>query len=65
MSRDDERYLLNRRHKKISLSVQDSSMNEFKLYKTIIKVCMHIASKISVVNQVVSHLWLYKEIISC
>jgi hypothetical protein len=59
------RYLLNSCHEKILLNVRDSFMDRFNLHKTIIKVCMHIASKLSVVIQRLSHLWLYKEIISC
>ena len=43
------------RLKKKILNVRDSFMDEFKLYKTIIKVYMHIASKISVVIQRLSH----------
>src|SRR5690349_8138134 len=48
-------YLFNRRHEKIFLNVRDSFMDGFKLNKTIIKVYMHIASKISVVIQRFSH----------
>ena len=55
----------NRSHEKIILNVRDSFMDEFKLNKTIIKVYMHIASKISVVIQRLSHVWPYKGNISC
>ena len=48
-------YFFNRSHEKKILNVRDSFMDEFKLYKTIIKVYMHIASKISVVIQRLSH----------
>ncbi len=37
-------------HEEIFLNVQGSFMDEFKLYRTIIKVYMHIASKQSVVK---------------
>jgi len=58
-------YLFNRNHEKIFLNVWDSFMDEFKLNKTIIKVYMHIASKISVVIERLSHVWPNKENISC
>src|ERR1700722_9364054 len=48
-------YFFNRSHEKKILNVRDSFMNEFKLYKTIIKVYMHIAYKISVVIERLSH----------
>ena len=49
-------YLLNRSHEKIFLNILDSFMDRFNLHKTIIKVYMHIASKISVVIQRLSHI---------
>jgi hypothetical protein len=48
-------YLFNISHKKNFLNVRDSFMDRFKLHKTIIKVYMHIASKISMVIQRLSH----------
>jgi hypothetical protein len=54
-------YLFNISYEEIFLNIRGSFMDRFKLHKTKIKVYIHKASKIWVIIQILSYVWLYKE----